>query len=160
MATGIMNRAAQMFPRLTPAQIERIASFGHRQKVHSQEVLFDVGEQNTRFFVVLAGAIDIVRPLGEREEPVTVHNAGEFTGEINMLSARRSLVRARAAGEGEVIAVDRSDLRALVQRDSELSEILMRAFILRRVAIVGQESQEMVLLRSEERRVGKECRWR
>jgi len=148
MAAAIMNRAAQMFPKLTPAQIERISSFGHRREVREREVLFDVGEQNTRFFVVLTGAIDIVRPLGDREEPVTVHHEAEFTGEINMLSARRSLLRARAASDGVVIAVDRNDLRALVQRDSELSEILMRAFILRRLALMAQDNNDMVLLGS------------
>ena len=60
-------------------------------------MLIEAGEQNTRFFVVLSGAIEIVRPIGEREEPVVVHGVGQFTGEINMLSARRSLVRARVA---------------------------------------------------------------
>ena len=102
-------RAEQMFPRLTPAQIARIASVGHRRDVRAGEVLFDVGDQNTRFFVVLSGAIDIVRLIGDREEPLVVHGEGQFTGEINMLSARRSLVRARMAGDGAVIAVDRDD---------------------------------------------------
>jgi thioredoxin reductase (NADPH) len=148
MATAIMDRAAQMFPRLTPAQIERISSIGHRRDVHAGDVLFDVGDQNTRFFVVVSGAIDVVRVIGDREEPVTVHHPGEFTGEINMLSARRSLVRARTASDGAVIAVDRDDLRTLVQRDSELSEILMRAFILRRTALMSQDNNEMVLLGS------------
>jgi thioredoxin reductase (NADPH) len=143
-----MERAAQMFPKLTPAQIERIASVGRRRDVRAGEVLFDVGEQNIRFFVVLEGAVDIVRPLGDREEPVTAHHHGEFTGEINMLSARKSLVRARMARDGTVVAVDRDELRALVQRDSELSEILLRAFILRRVALMNQQSNEMVLLGS------------
>lgn len=148
MATPNIERAAQMFPKLTPAQIERIASVGRRRDVRAGEVLFDVGEQNIRFFVVLEGAVDIVRPIGDREEPVTAHHHGEFTGEINMLSARKSLVRARVARDGTVVAVDRDELRALVQRDSELSEILLRAFILRRVALMNQESNEMVLLGS------------
>jgi thioredoxin reductase (NADPH) len=137
-----------MFPRLTPAQIDRIAAIGQRQDVHAGEVLFDVGEQNTRFFVLLEGVIDIVRPLGDREEPLTAHHAGEFTGEINMLSARRSLTRARVSRNGSVIAVDREGLRGLVQRDSELSEILLRAFILRRVALLAQNNSEMILLGS------------
>ena len=77
-----------------------------------------------------------------------MHREGQFTGEINMLSSRRSLARARMASDGAVIAVDRDDLRRLVQRDSELSEILMRAFILRRIAMIGQETQDMVLLGS------------
>ncbi len=148
MATSVMDRAAQMFPRLTAAQIERISRVGRRRDVRAGDVLFDVGDQNTRFFVVLSGAIDIVRPIGDREEPVIVHRPGEFTGEINMLSARRSLVRARIASDGTVIAVDRDDLRTLVQRDSELSEILMRAFILRRVALMAEDTNDMVLLGS------------
>jgi thioredoxin reductase (NADPH) len=137
-----------MFPQLTPAQIDRISSIGHRREVRKGDVLFDAGDQNTRFFVVLSGEIDIVRPIGDREEPVIVHHPGQFTGEINMLSARRSLVRARMASDGAVIAVDRDDLRTLVQRDSEISEILMRAFILRRVALMAQGSHDMVLLGS------------
>jgi thioredoxin reductase (NADPH) len=148
MVTPIAERAAQAFPVLTPAQIERVASVGRRREVHAGEVLFDVGEQNTQFFVVLEGAIEIVRSIGAREDPVVVHRPGQFTGEINMLSARRSLVRARSASAGVVIALDRDDLRLLVQRDSELSEILMRAFILRRVALMAQDDNELVLLGS------------
>jgi thioredoxin reductase (NADPH) len=148
MATNVMDRAAQMFPRLTSAQIDRVASVGKKRDVRAGEILFDAGDQNTRFFVVTSGALEIVRPLGDREEPVTLHGAGEFTGEINMLSARRSLVRARMKSDGSVIAVDRDDLRVLVHRDSELSEILMRAFILRRVALMAQDSHDLVLLGS------------
>jgi thioredoxin reductase (NADPH) len=129
-------------------QIDRIASIGHRRDVRAGEVLFDAGDQNTRFFVVLSGAIEIVRPVGDREEPMTVHHPGQFTGEINMLSARRSLARARVARDATVIAVDREDLRTLVQRDPELSEILMRAFILRRVAFMAQATNDLVLLGS------------
>ena len=148
MPPDVMDRAAQMFPKLTPAQVERISSIGQRRTVSAGELLYDVGDQNTRFFVVLSGSIDVVRLIGDREEPMLAHGANEFTGEINMLSARRSLVRARAAVDGEVIAVDRDDLRTLVQRDSELSEILMRAFILRRVALMAQETNDLVLLGS------------
>src|SRR5262245_60958596 len=123
-----MERAAQMFPTLTEAQVRRIAEVGRRREVQAGEVLFDLGEQNTRFFVVLTGAIEIVQPVGALEEPIVVHGPGQFTGEINMLSARRSLVRARTAAASTLIVVDRDELRNLVQRDSELSEILMRAF--------------------------------
>jgi thioredoxin reductase (NADPH) len=148
MATTIMDRAAQMFPELTPAQIERIASIGERREVRVGEILFDVGDQNTRFFVVLSGAVEILRSTGDSEAPVTVHHPGQFTGEINMLSARRSLVRARVSADGTVVAVDRDALRTLVQRDPELSELLMRAFILRRLALMGELARDTVLIGS------------
>jgi thioredoxin reductase (NADPH) len=143
-----LDRAAQTYPHLTEVQIDRIARVGHRRDVHAGEVLFDVGDQNTCFFVVLSGEIAILRPHGDHEKPLVVHHAGQFTGEINMLSARRSLVRARAVGDGSVIAVDRDDLRGLVQRDAELSELLMRAFILRRVELMSEDNDDLVLLGS------------
>jgi len=149
MATAIItDRAAQMFPRLTPAQIARISTIGHRRAVHAGDVLFDVGDQNTPFFAVVSGTVDLVRTVGDREEPITVYRPGDFSGEINMLSARRSLARGRVASDGEVIVVDRDAFRTLVQRDSELSEILMRAFILRRTALMSEDTNDLVLLGS------------
>src|SRR5437870_7203447 len=142
------ERRDQMFPKLTQAQIARISGVGERRKVRSGEVLFELGEQNTRFFVVIEGAIEIVRPVDGREERITVLGPGEFTGEINMLSARRNLVRARALDDGSIVVVDREHLRALVQRDFELSEILMRAFILRRVALIAHGDIGLILIGS------------
>jgi thioredoxin reductase (NADPH) len=137
-----------MFPTLTPAQIARIAAIGKEREVRVGEVLFQPGEQNGCFFVVLSGAVEVTRPIGDGEAPVTVHRAGHFTGEINMLSARRSLVGGRVVEDGTVLVVDRDDLRLLVQRDSQLSEILMRAFILRRVGLIAEGNNDLVLLGS------------
>jgi thioredoxin reductase (NADPH) len=148
MANLFHERAAQMFPELTTAQIDRIAGVGRRRQVQAGEVLFDVGDQNTRFFVVVSGAVEIVQLTGDTEELIVLHGPQQFTGEINMLSARRSLVQARVSKDGELIEVDREDLRTLVQRDSELSEILMRAFILRRVALVARGNRDMVIIGS------------
>lgn len=137
-----------MFPRLTSTQIDRISSIGQRRRVRAGETLFEIGEQHTAFFLVLEGAVEIVRPVAGHEERITVHGPGEFTGEINMLSARRNLVRARALADGSIVVVDRERLRAVVQRDFELSEILMRAFILRRVALIAQGGSGLVLIGS------------
>jgi thioredoxin reductase (NADPH) len=137
-----------MFPRLTSPQVDRISSIGQRRRVRAGETLFEIGEQHTAFFLVLEGAVEIVRPVAGHEERITVHGPGEFTGEINMLSARRNLVRARALADGSIVVVDREHLRAVVQRDFELSEILMRAFILRRVALIAQGGSGLVLIGS------------
>jgi thioredoxin reductase (NADPH) len=143
-----MDRAAQIFPTVTAAQIERITAFGRRMSVPAGQVLAEVGQQNTGFFVVLSGAIDVLQPIAGGEKLIVRHGPGQFTGEINMLSARRSLVRARAAEPTEVIAVDRDALRRLVQTDPELSELLMRAFILRRMALVEGGTDALVLIGS------------
>jgi len=143
-----VERRDQMFPRLSPAQIGRLAGVGEQRRVHAGEVLFERGEQHTRFFVVIEGAIEIVRPGDDSAEPITLHGPGEFTGEINMLSARRTLVQARAVAAGLIVVVDREHLRTLVQRDAELGEILMRAFILRRVALIAHGVSGLVLIGS------------
>src|SRR5438105_3436013 len=122
-----MERAAQTFPTLTPAQVERIAAVGQRRWTPAGEVLFDLGDQNSSFFVVLSGGIEIVQPVGSVENPIVIHGPGQFTGEINLLSARRSLVRARTTVASELVVLDNHALRSLVQRDAELSEIFMRA---------------------------------
>jgi thioredoxin reductase (NADPH) len=143
-----MERAAQTFPVLTPAQIDRIAAVGRRCSTPAGEVLFDVGDQNSRFFVVLSGGIEVVQPVGNVENRIVVHGPGQFTGDIGMLSSRRSIVRGRTTGASELLVVDNNALRTLVQRDAELGEIFMRAFILRRVQLLDIGAQDLVLVGS------------
>ncbi len=144
----LASRADQVFPTLTPEQIARVAAHGHVRRVEHREVLLEPGDQNPRFFVVTAGHIEVVKPSGDTEEPVTIHRRGQFTGEVSMLSRRRGFVRMRAGEAGEVIELDREQLLMLVQIDSELSEILMRAFILRRVEMIAHEFGDVVLVGS------------
>ena len=143
-----MDRREQMYPRLTDAQISRISGVGQQRSVRAGELLFEPGDRNGDLFVVISGGIEIVRPVAGREEPITVLGPGQFTGELNMLSARVTLARGRVAAEGSVVALDREGIRAVVQRDAELSEILLRAFILRRTALISQAENDLVLLGS------------
>ena len=138
----------EMFPSLTAAQISRIAVHGHRRQVEKGEVLVEAGGETARLFVVIAGQIEIVRASELNEETVAVVRPGMFTGEATMLSGRRGLVQIRATQSSEVIEVDRGQLLSLVQTDSELSDILMRAFILRRVELIARGFGDVVLLGS------------
>jgi thioredoxin reductase (NADPH) len=138
----------KIFPKLTPVQISRIELHGHIRSVQSGEVLIEQGDRSVPFFVVITGEVEILRPLGDRETLVTVHGPGEFTGEVNMLSGRRSLVRARVTKPGKVIELDHQQMLGLVQTDAELSGILMRAFILRRVELIAAGVGDTVLIGS------------
>src|SRR5256885_8028490 len=131
------SRVDQAFPMLTSAQIARLAVHGQVRHVQRGEVLIEAGEQPARFFVVTAGHIAIVRPSGGTEALVAILRPGQFTGEVTMLSGRRGVVRMRAGEPGAVLEVARDHVLALVQTDSELSEILLRAFLLRRGGAVG-----------------------
>jgi thioredoxin reductase (NADPH) len=142
------SRIEKMFPKLLPAQIARVATDGRLRPVHDGELLFEVGDHPVPFFVVTAGEVEIVRPSGSTEALITVLGPGDFTGETNMLSGRPAIVRARAKGPGEVTELDRAQLLARVQTDSEIGEILMRAFILRRVELIEQGLGDVVLVGS------------
>jgi thioredoxin reductase (NADPH) len=138
----------RMFPRLTSEQTVRVALHGRPRQVKTGEVLVEAGEETTKFFVVKTGQIDIVKASGDAPEVVAICRTGQFTGEVNLLSGRRTLVRLRVSESGEVIQLDRGELLELVQADSELSEIFMRAFILRRVELIALGAGDVVLLGS------------
>jgi thioredoxin reductase (NADPH) len=141
-------RVDHVFPRLTGAQIARIAAHGETREVAAGEVLADAGDQIVPFVVVTGGALEVVRIAGDSETLVAVHEAGQFSGEVNMISGRRALFRLRAREASTVVALDRQQLVGLVQNDAELSEILMRAFILRRVELVASGIGDAVLIGS------------
>ena len=142
------SQREKIFPKLTPSQISRISAHGRIRSVQSGEVLIEQGDTSVPFFVVVTGEIEIVRPFGVHETLVTIHSSGEFTGEVNMLSGRRSLVRARVTKPSEVIELDHQQMLTLVQTDAELGEILMRAFILRRVELIAAGVGDIVLVGS------------
>jgi thioredoxin reductase (NADPH) len=142
------SRVDQIFPTLTPAQIRRIAGHGRARSVRSGEVLVEQGDKHIPIFVVVSGELEAVRPSGARETPITTVPPGQFTGEVNTLSGRRALNRIRARQPSEVIEVSREDVLALVQTDGELSQILMRAFILRRAELFVQGLGDVTLVGS------------
>src|SRR6267143_794244 len=121
-------RLDRLYPIVTPAQLARIAAHGRRRLVAQGEVVVHAGENVARIFVVLAGRIDVIRPSAT-EEVVISFGPGMFTGEATMLSGRRGLAQVRAGADSELIEGGRDDLLALIQTDSELSAIFMRAFI-------------------------------
>src|SRR5215212_8392537 len=142
------SHVEQIFPKLTPAHIRRIEARGHVRAMERGEVLYEQGDRAAPFFVVVSGELEVVRPSGAVETLVTVHGPGQFTGEVGTLSGRRTLFRVRATKPGKVIELDRQDMRALVQSDAELGEILTRAFILRRVELVAAGVGDVVLIGS------------
>ena len=142
------SRASLLFPTLTAAQIARIEAHGVKRRVRPGEVLFEPGVHAAPFFVVTAGEIEIVRPSGDAETMVAVQGPGAFTGEANLLHGRPSFMRARANQAGEVIELTREQLLGLIQTDPEISNVLMRAFIYRRVELIAQGLGDVVLVGS------------
>jgi len=141
-------RQAEAFPRLTAAQIARIEPHGRRRLVEPGEVLGDAGEPVTKIFVVVSGRLDLVRPPRWVGEEVPSFSEGMFTGERSILAGGRFLARIQASTPCEVIEVSRESLLELIRTDPELSDIFLRAFILRRLQLIDQEFGDVLLLGS------------
>lgn len=135
-------------PKLSEAQIARIGAFAKRRPMRAGEILFDRGDENAQVFVILSGVLEIVRSGLAREDRITALTAGEFTGEVSVLSGRRALVRARVREDGEVLALDAEALRRVVQGDTELSDLFMRTFILRRIGLLATGLGDATLIGS------------
>ena len=146
--TGAMP-AERMFPTLTSDQIDRIKAHGKVRPIQRGEVLIEAGQRQVPFFVVTKGEVQVLVVSEGIETLVVVHRPGQFTGEVNLLSGRPALMRARASEPGEVIELTREQFTALVQAGGDLSELIMRAFILRRVELIAQKLGALVLLGSE-----------
>lgn len=142
------SRKEQLFPTLTAEQIVRLKRYGKQMRMEEGEVLARTGERFSKMIVVLSGSIDIVRPSMEGDGLVTVHGPGSFTGEINTLRGLASLVTARVRESGEMLVLEEDALRTVVQVDAELSELFMRAFILRRVGLIDGQKSDVVLIGS------------
>ena len=138
----------RVFPTLTAAQVERIATRGRRRTTTHGEVLVEVGARSAPFFVVVTGEVEVLRPSGTAETLIVRHRARQFTGEANAISGRRTLARLRVSESGEVIELDREQLLALIQTDAELSQILMRAFLLRRLQLIASDLGDVVVIGS------------
>jgi len=143
-----LDARTQAFPVLTEAQINRIRPSGKLREVKKDEILFEPGDVSVPFFVLLAGAMQIVQPDLVGERLITTHGPGQFTGEMTMISGQRCLVRARMTEAGKLLELSGDGLRSLVAKDAELSEIFMRAFILRRLTLIRLGYGNLILLGS------------
>ena len=146
----ITTRAHQLFPVLDAAQIETAKRFasGPATDFAPGQIVFDAGERHAPAWLVLKGSIDVVRRDGlDREAAITSHGAGQFSGEVSQLSGRESLAGGRAGPEGcTALPFDAAHVRALMVGSAEVGEIMMRAFILRRVGLIEDGGAGSVLV--------------
>ena len=133
-------------PILSPQQIARIEQFATHRTAEVGEILFDASDLDIPFFLVLSGSIAIVQPLEEEEKKVATRGPGQFTGEMTMISGRRSIFRGRVTEAAELLVVPGDRLRSLISRDAELGELIMAAFVTRRFTLIEGGDGNVVLL--------------
>jgi thioredoxin reductase (NADPH) len=135
----------EIFPTLTPAQVARIAPFAVEKTFPDGASIWNQGLRDNPMFIVVEGEIDI---LSGEDVLVASHRPGGFSGDVDLLSGRPTVVKGRARGVTRVLELGQDHLRRLVQIDAELSEIFLRAFMLRRCALMSRGAGNVVLIGS------------
>jgi len=140
-------RRAQMFPVLAADEIARLHRFGRPRRFADGAHVLETGKVSPGIYVVLNGAICVTGRDGHGHElPVTEHGPGNFSGELSQLSRRPSFVHGIAVGETHTLEIDAEQLHALLVAEAALGEKLMRAMILRRVALIEAGAGGPVLI--------------
>ncbi len=139
-------RPAQTFPRLTDEQLERASEFGVVQALPRGTLLFDRGDRAADFFIVLEGHVEICEPTLAGLKVVMKLEEQQFTGELDLFSDRECLVVGRMGSIGRVARIRRAQFRRLLAAEPDIGEIIMRAFILRRVGLMDHEQAASTLI--------------
>jgi thioredoxin reductase (NADPH) len=131
------QRRDQIFPKLDPLEIERVRRFGDVRSFAAGERVMTAGEVSPGLVVILSGRVAVTTHdhLGVGKQIIT-HAHGNFMGELAELAGRPSLVDATAEEPVEALIIPPERLRALMIAEAELGERVMRALILRRMAIL------------------------
>jgi thioredoxin reductase (NADPH) len=143
-----LDARTQAFPILSPERINRLLPYGRKRKVENGDILFEPGGTEVPLFVLLSGSMEIVQTDLTGERRVATHVPGEFTGEIAMISGQGALVRGRVTEPGEFLEISSDGLRSVLAKDADLSEVFMRAFILRRLALIAGGGGNVILMGS------------
>ena len=126
------------FPILSPDEIDRLRPFGTEETVEAGQVLFAEGDRGFDFFLILAGTVEITEQSGDEENRVTLHEAGEFTGDVDMLTGRASLVTATVREPGRVLRLAADQIQTIVAERPELSDTILQAFLMRRTLLLAE----------------------
>jgi thioredoxin reductase (NADPH) len=145
---GVNDRRRQAFPVLDRQQSRVLESYGQRRSYRAGDVLFREGDRHVPMFVLLGGHVTVERTTVDGPHQLATHGPGAFTGEVGTLAGRGAIATARAVDDIEVIAIDEDALRQLVVAEADLSELIMRAFILRRVALIEDKCGGTILIGS------------
>jgi thioredoxin reductase (NADPH) len=126
-------------PKFTSAQIATIETFGERRSIAQGEVLITEGTRQNNFYVILSGELEVLQHQDNREIPIITHSARGMIGEIATLTGEVAMVEVRANSDAEVIAVPPENLHRIVVEHSELSDVILRSFLLRRAVLLKSE---------------------
>ena len=135
-------------PILTESQLERVRVFTKPRQVAAGVVLYNPNDDTPPVYIVIEGKIRIVSLAGGVEDTVTTYDPGQFSGELLMIAGRRSIYRCQAVEASYLLELSAENLRTLISKDAELSEIFMRTFLARRLSMSSHGRTNVLMLGS------------
>ena len=145
------ERGAQMFPTLASGEVERLRRFGELRRYAKGDWIAKVGEKGPGLVIFLSGEVEVTQNDGDRGSThIVSYGRGSFMGELAQISGRPSLVDAVALSDVEALAIPPDRLRALLVSEASLGEKIMRALILRRVALINSGGGGPVIVGHED----------
>jgi thioredoxin reductase (NADPH) len=144
---GPMERMEDTFPRLVPEMAARIARYGVEETYSAGRYLYERGQRNVDFFFLLGGRVELFdHDEAGAPQVVTVIEERQFPGELYLFNGRKSFLNARAVEDTRVARVPHNDFRRLVSLEPDIGEIILRAFILRRVGVLRHQYGRVVVI--------------
>jgi thioredoxin reductase (NADPH) len=142
------QRRAQMFPRFNDAEIARLRRYGEVRRLGPGDVIYATGKPAPGLFVLIAGHVAITHRDGRGHDvPIVEHGPGNFGGELSQLAGSRpALVDGVARDDVELVMIPPAQVRAVLVNEADLGERIMRALILRRVALIEHGGGGPVLI--------------
>jgi len=135
-------QSVRLFPRLPPEAVGQLRAFGEELALQHGAVLFAEGDQNYDFWVVLDGSVRITKQVAGGETLLAVHSAGEFAGEISMLTGGRPIATGRADGPARVLRIPAGTFRQVVAEDTALAQTILAAMAGRTQDVDAQLRQQ------------------
>ena len=141
-------RRTEMFPKLSGPQLARLRRVGEVRPMRTGDAMWEEGQSNVSFFVVLEGALEIRFRSADGRQIVAVHEAGEFIGDPDLVAGRPAGGAGRARSDGSLLEIRHLPFQALLQTDAEIGELVLRAFLLRRASLLTHAQGDVVLVGS------------
>lgn len=139
-------REAQTFPRLSREMIDRLSAYGTVEDVPAGAILFQRGQRSVDFFVILDGVVEVYEMAEDGPSVFAVQRDGQFTGELDLFNDREILVSGRTGADSRILRIHRPDFRRMLTAEPDIGEVILRAFILRRVGLIRRGQGGVVLI--------------